>query len=374
MESRWIEDINEFDKIKEDWDLGLELSKADNPFLLSDFIITWWEFLGKNHRLEIFVLFDNNEILAGFPLYIKKFAFNKGFLSCLCQIGDSFANINEPFYRIDKKAFTRIFFQAVSYIKNWDYMHFINIKNKFLTYEVKSKTNNDTFFHCISDLNELNPLIEVQEEVDLMVKKYGKKLRRNINYYRKKLEQNGPVQLVEYDELSKIEDLCNQYIQFSKESRKKRGKLSSYENYDFEKCSIEIIKRFAVKGRVFAHLLKNDSEIIAIAFGYKYGTSYKWIFTSYNPNYELSSPGYTLIYELINYVYEKKLNYIDLYSGGEVFYKKQWANKFLPLIDLKIFNNNLLGIIIYYLYRMRRSFKSSTNKMLDLINGGIIDL
>ena len=43
MVAKWIENIEEFERIKNDWDAALLSANTDNPFLLSDFIIIWWK-------------------------------------------------------------------------------------------------------------------------------------------------------------------------------------------------------------------------------------------------------------------------------------------------------------------------------------------
>ena len=45
---RWIENIDIFIKIKDDWDKAIDLSNTNNPFLLSDFIINWWKIYYKD--------------------------------------------------------------------------------------------------------------------------------------------------------------------------------------------------------------------------------------------------------------------------------------------------------------------------------------
>jgi hypothetical protein len=93
MECLWIEDIRQFQDIAQEWDEAIVVSGADNPFLLSDFIESWWKYYSKKRRLSIFAIYDRGQIVAGIPLCAKRIHLRK----TLTHIGGCDANVTHFF-------------------------------------------------------------------------------------------------------------------------------------------------------------------------------------------------------------------------------------------------------------------------------------
>ena len=130
MRYYWITNINEFIKLKDDWDKALKTSKADRPYLLSDLIITWWDIYKKGKRLQIFILMNEQDVIvAGFPLYIMRSHIKKGGFRRIMQIGDGFANYTEPFYSIDVNLFRKFFIMAINELRGWEIIFLPSIKS-----------------------------------------------------------------------------------------------------------------------------------------------------------------------------------------------------------------------------------------------------
>ena len=68
MNIRWLDKREEFEAIGKEWDNTLLLSKQDNPFLLSGFLLTWWKYYSGNLKLRILVFYQNDKIVGGLPL------------------------------------------------------------------------------------------------------------------------------------------------------------------------------------------------------------------------------------------------------------------------------------------------------------------
>jgi CelD/BcsL family acetyltransferase involved in cellulose biosynthesis len=350
MEYKWYHNLNQFADIADDWNSALLKSNMDLPYLLSDMIIEWWNIFRDNSELCIFVLYDvRRNIVGGMPLYISRLPISKGRFRRMRQIGDDFVNYTQPFYNIDATAFQKYFYLGLSDIK-WDYLELPRIRYEFLTQDSRSNLYGD---YRILTKHDTNPLIEIVEDAETYIMKRSKRLRTNVRYYRKKAEQIGPVHLEKVIDKVQVDDLANLFIRYSIDSRQSRGGKSTYENPKQAEFVKNIVSVFMQQGKIDVHKLNYGDTIAAVCIGWRYGPGYKYVFTSYNPIYSKISPGYTLIYELINYAFHNKDPYFDMFVGGDVHYKRKWCNKFPTITDLRIFNNHYRGIVSYKILKIK---------------------
>ena len=85
----------------------------------------------------------------------------------------------------------------------------------------------------------------------------------------------------------------------------------------------------------------------------KFKNNYYFLLPSYkleNETFKLS-PGRILLIDLINFLYEKKLNFFNFCDGNQ-HYKKEWSNE---KINLKIYlkSNNLKGFLLKIFFKFQ---------------------
>ena len=129
MEYHWIEDIKEFQTLSKKWDEILITSGNGNPFLLSDFILTWWSYYSEGKALRILAIFKDQALIGGIPLYLKQEGWKRGYLRSLYYIGDSAANYTEPLVCASSlEDFWPVFVQALDHKQDWDRLHLLNVR------------------------------------------------------------------------------------------------------------------------------------------------------------------------------------------------------------------------------------------------------
>jgi CelD/BcsL family acetyltransferase involved in cellulose biosynthesis len=354
LKSYWLREIDHFVEISEKWDSALLLSKADRPYLMSDLIIIWWNIFRVGKKLRIFIIEDDeSNIIAGFPLYISISPIRKGGFRKISQIGDGFANCTEPFFLIPREDFEKKFIFELNKLSSWEFADFPRIRNNFFSMDGSQQLSCGNRALVDSDTN---PIITISMDAESYLKTRSKKFRSNVRYYRKKATEVGEISLMQMSKIDDIINVANLFIDFSIESRKTRAK-SGYNDNDQADFVRSIVRAFAEKSIVDAHVLYFGEEIAAVSIGWRYGPGYKYILPSYNPKYSNISPGYSLIYALIDYAKNNGDPYFDMFSGGEVFYKSKWCNYFPPILVLKVYKDSLIGLIAYAFQKVIRSIK-----------------
>ena len=287
MECRCIEDIKEFQDIAKEWDEAIILSGEDNPFLLSDFIMSWWKYYSQNRKLLIYAIHDDRgQLAAGIPLCIER----KDFRKTITHIGGCDANVT----------------------------HFFS-KN----------TGLNLIEHLMSSLKK-------REDWDIFI--LDRVLSTNAL-----IKQIGELKLQRISGASNIRSLFRAYRKLSIRAFRMRNNVSAFENKRRYSFYEELLILFDKKNRLDAHILTAGAYTLGISFGYRFGRGFKWILTAFNPDFYQLRPGHLLIEVLINEAINSGDPYFDMYYGGEVFYKQQWCPEMIPLKRIEICRNNFFN-------------------------------
>ncbi len=175
MTYRWIEDIREFKDIAKDWDDALIASGSGNPFLLSDFIITWWKHFYRGSALRIFFVHNGNKIAGGIPLCIKRGGPRYGFARMLSHIGGSAANYTEPLYSSLDAPVVSLLREALSQRRDWDvfYLSDVRPESKVLQESISSSGDKRFLFYLVQD--HMNLAIDLSGGLDNYLASISKK-------------------------------------------------------------------------------------------------------------------------------------------------------------------------------------------------------
>lgn len=338
MEFYWIEDPNEFKEISVRWDKFLIEEKAHNPFLLSDFILTWWKYYQKGRQFRFLVFYDNNQIQGGIPLYLGQRKWKHGFLRTLTYVGDGTANYTEP--HISQRMSVSLFIEALKQRNDVDLIYLTDVRHShFLVSELQKPSSAERFrVQAIQD--HYNWAIDLSGGVELFLKKLPGKLRRDIRSCRRRaVKELGKVDLIRLFGEEEIRKCFEIYISLSQESFKKRGEKSACLDTRYAHFFRDFFMLMEKNQRFDAHILKAGEEILAISFAYRFGKGFNWVLTTFNYQHRHLSPGYLLIEELIREVQKRGESYYNWY-GYKTFPKHQWCNLKKPLYRVKLFKNH----------------------------------
>jgi len=336
----WIEDIEEFRNIAHEWDEALIAYGKYNLFLLSDFIINWWKYFHNNLKLRIFVVYNNNKISGGIPLYIKRC----GFIRILYYIGGSALGYTEPLYVTPKTEILPIIINALKGRTDWDALYLPDIRAQNMLVEEYAHLHQDEMFWLRLKQDHMNWAIDLSDGQEKYRAIISAKLRRDLRAKRRRLvKEYGEIRLKKIVGRTEIERYFDLYIQFSLRAFSARGRYSSLK----DKKHAAFLKDFLVTleqgNGLDAQLLLANDRILAISFGQMFGKEFNWLLTAFNYDYKYFRPGYLLIEELIQDVCNRGVTYYNWY-GYERFYKTQWCNHQIPLYRFFLIRRTTKGI------------------------------
>jgi CelD/BcsL family acetyltransferase involved in cellulose biosynthesis len=367
MRYRWVEDIKEFQDIAEKWDRALILSGSRNPFLLSDFITTWWKHYGRACELRIFMIYDNDKIAGGIPLYVRRGGLNEAFTRVLSHVGGAAANYTEPFYVSSDIKFFPMFTEALAEKKDWDSLHLTHVRpeNKLISEYKNSLSDRRFFLYPVQD--HMNWAIDLSMGKDNYYEEtISKKLMRDLRAKRKHaVKDYGQLRLKEIKGKIEVERYFDLYTDFSLDAFSRRKRISSFRDKKYAAFLKEFLVIMDSADRLDGHVLLAGDNVLAISFAYRFGKGFNWVLTGFDYKYKYVRPGYLLIEELIKEICNRGETYYNWY-GHARFYKAQWCNTQSPLFQIFLVKRTLKGLCYNILKQSELTLRSN-EKFMNLI-------
>lgn len=353
MKHEWINKIEDFFAISKEWDQALADSGSDNPFIISDFVISWWKYHKRNKELAIFIIRDNGRIIAGIPLCIYSRYLN----NIITHVGGCNANLTHFFSNSLAINPVDSLIIGLNDIKKWDILMLDRVLsgNRLIDDCRNSVAMSEAGLKCrISDAG-FDGVIDLDEGYDSIIKNLPKRLNQYLRNSKKEISLLGELALNRVSGSDEVNKLFNEYRALSLRAFRDRDAVSAFEDEACSNFYEELLGILDSKKMLDAHRLTAGTQTLAISFGYRFGKGFKWILTTYNPDYQDLRPGHHLIDSLIKEAILNGDPYFDMYYGGEVFYKRQWCNKMVPLKKILIYRKNICNEFVLWAERALRS-------------------
>lgn len=369
MRHLWINNIKDFQNIADKWDEAIIASGDFNPFLLSDFIITWWKYYHNDSILSIFVIYDDNKIAGGIPLFIKKESLAYGFARVLRYVGGDAASYTDPLYVKPDVKILPLLMEALAKRTDWDVLHLTDVRGESrLIAEYNSHPLNHRFLlYALQD--HMNWQIDLSGSggIDAYMATISRKRKKELRSKRRYAIRNyGEVKLCRIKGTEEIERYFDLYVNFSSHSFDSRHRRSTFEDPQHLAFFREFLTIMDKKQRLDAHVLLAGEKVLAISFGYRFGKGFNWVLTGFNYHYKHLQPGYLMIEDLIKEAYNRGEAYYNCY-GHASFYKTQWCNKTAPLFQFFLVRPTLRGLYYKTLKEAKSALKSNSVFMV-LVN------
>lgn len=360
MEYRWIGDISEFRNISAEWDKLLASSESRNPFLLSDFILTWWEHFKETSKLKILAIFDEGKLIGGIPLHLKNGSGIYGFARILSYVGGAAANYTEPLVGSTRAGILAMIEKALSDRRDWDLLYLSDVRGESpLVGEVKALTGKNPYrMRLIQD--HMNLAVNLSCGQQSFFETVSWKLKKDLRAKRKHvLKEFGAISLREISGEEEVMKYFDTYTQFALQAFNKRSRKSSLEDRRYTFFLKDLMVVMDKSRKLSAYALLAGGRIMAISFGYKSDDGFDWVLTGFDYELKYYRPGYIMMEELIKNICDRGGTYCNLY-GHDRFYKNQWANEETPLYKLFIIKRTVRGFCYSVLQSLESMMRSNS--------------
>lgn len=320
-----VDSVNNFKDplLKDRWNSLLDVS--DNSFIFQryEWAKNCWEYFARpNEELSILLVYDDEDLLAVFPLKIIK----TKLLGCrdFSIVGSS---VYDYFDFIIKNGFERRVIDAVfAYLrKNYGFFRLalknitVNSASRIYLSELLNERMIDGCIYC----EDTVPLMRLPHSKEGLRLKIKKSLKADISRNLKRLHSLGSLSLRHCDDLDKAVQMLDFFFRQHKERWESVGGYSGYIFKERQQFTKDLMRDLFVSKIANVYVLLLGSEPIATCLALSFKDRFVYLSPTFSTRYSSYSPGKILLYELVNHCIMHDIKIFDFGIGMEA-YKLQW--------------------------------------------------
>lgn len=332
-----IHSQEQFLNLKEQWNELVETSSCQNPFMLWEWMYTWWDVFGSSDdKLYIIAIFEGKSLISLAPFYIKKtFKFSKR----LSFIGEGENHADEivthyPDIIVSEKHQEVAVSKIVEYLKNsivnthvFDFARFDLVKQDAVIHKVTKELSLNFSIKREHSGNQF--IIPLPTDGDEYIASLSKSARKQFRLKYNRLVKAGEFELTNENDLSKGLKVVEQLHRSRWEEVES---TSIFDSQLFNSFHRKLCERLAGQGIVDIRTMTlNDSTIVA-AYNFKYkNTSFSYLSGFNSEDDNRLSPMFVFdLLELKKLIDEGFQSFDLLVSESENSYKKRFGSNVIP--------------------------------------------
>ena len=346
---RWVTTLEEFVALAPAWDAALAEVAGDNPFLQSEFLLTWCQAFLPPRGLRVLALSRNGRLAGGLPLYRAQRAPG---VPVLRLVGCGFANWTEPFFAGDRCEFAAACSRALEGLRGWRYLSLPLARAPLGV-----------------SLPETAPMVTRDASLcfepgwrtmDDYLATRSPRLRAHLRRSLRLAEAAGGVELRRETDPAVVAELIAFQLRHNGPDRYPPDRVVSGSRAAWSAFTRELLLRLLSRGQLDAMALRiggpHGGELAAAGFGFRSGPGYKSMLISHDPKFRRLGPGDLFFFHLIAWCLrhaEPELNMFALTPE-----KRRWCNSYAPLHHVRVFPNTLAGRLVARHLALVRRFQS----------------
>ena len=362
-----INGTDQFYGLKYKWNEVLERSKDKNPYLTWEYLLTYWRHFGKEKKLRILYIENENKIIAIAPLRQSryKFAHLLGY-----DVIEPLAYRHSDYTGLilsEKEAeCLKLFLNRLVEHDDWDFIYLYDIPGTSIIPHLLPRISEPIPKFELEE-GVICPYITIPDSMDILMRGLSAKFRKNLRRSIKNLQKDyGKVELKRYDEFSSVEEAMNLFFELHQKRWKSKGKLGVYSSQKIRDFSLDVSKVFANNEWLALYFLTVNEEPIASQYCLEYKQKMHYGLGGFDPDYSKYSVGNLITAKVIEKCIERKIKEYDFLKGDEP-YKFDWTRTYRRNLNVRIVNRKVTSNLFH------RTIRTVKQTKVDKILGKFLD-
>ena len=352
-----IQTVDSFAELKDDWNRLVSESINPHPFILWEWMYSWWEtYHQDNHdKLAILAMYHSSELVALAPFYIKSKGFFLKRLSLLGE-GENKADaavtpypdliVKEQYRDQAISAFTKIVKKSQLDWLKFNYASF-NLIHENSVLEELGDFFCDNYItlkkHCENQF-----VINLPKTEDEYLESLSRSTRKQFRMKLRRLKKEGSIEIASEDNLitglKTIETLHRARMSHLKQN-------NPFDSDSFKTFHRKLTVRFQHQKILKIRVMKHDDTPIAAAYNFNYkGSSYSYLTGFNSSNDKRFSPMFIFdMLEIQNLIKRQYDRYDLLVSESQNNYKSKFRSDVNSVYKIHWFRKGIIstGMISY---------------------------
>jgi len=357
-----INRTNQFFELRCEWIKVLERSRGANPFLTWEYLSTYWKHFGKNKKLRILYIENENEIIAIAPFKQTRYEFAHLFgydvLSPLGYMGGDYTGL---ILAEREKDCLKLILDYLFEDNDWDFMYLYDFPGTSMNLELLSK------IPSVIPKSELSegracPYLPLPNSIDTFAQGLHTSFRKNLRRGVKQLEEDWQkVEFKKYDELGSVEESMKIFFELHQKRWTQKGMPGVFSNQEVQHFWLDVAKSFADKGWLALHFLIAGGKPVGALYCYEYNQKMYAVLHGFDPDYSRYGIGNLVHQKIMEKCIMNRIKEFDFLKGDEP-YKFNWTRNYRRNLNLRMVNKKFASNLFDFTIRTVKQTK--TDKIL----------
>jgi CelD/BcsL family acetyltransferase involved in cellulose biosynthesis len=184
------------------------------------------------------------------------------------------------------------------------------------------------------------------------------KFKRNVRAAEKKAQSKSKPTLCQLKSKDELDNFLERGFAIEASGWKGSNGTAINNNDSVKKFYAGVAKDLYDRGEFQAYLLKDDQDDLAFLYCIKGFGNIRALKIGSNENFRAIAPGMLITKEVLTHLHnEGNFNVWD-FCGGQARWKKDWGTASETLYNVTIYNNNLLGKLLFYIGAFTKKYVS----------------
>lgn len=342
-----ITDYNQFSELHEQWNNLLFSHSPISLPLTHEWITAWWDQFSENRKLQIFCIYDNEELVAIAPFHEEEATYRGIPVKQLHLLANGHSPFCDIIYKhsLSKEQISQVLNLLIKKNKT-NLLVFAKIPSTSVTYDYflnssKAKNNN-----IIIKDGLLTPTIQIHGEWDEFFKSKSRSFRKGM---RRKLNKQPDLK-IDCEIITSINHpALKEIVEISKKSWKVNIKNDLGSNVAGRKFLFDLVTKFGPTGNIHIWIVRKNFKPIAFEFHLTYDGIVYPIRADFDEDYKKYSPGSILEYTALKYLFEQ--TNVNEYNScaDDYLYLNHWSTGKKEHYTIEVFSSDLKAQCLYFL-------------------------
>ncbi len=366
MDCQLIDNIEDFEKLKETWDSLHSQTRDQNIFTSWMWQYHWWKVFGNDQALRIILLKEEGQVFVIAPLYIQETKLlglmrrrSIRFIGS-SQVGSDYLNL---IYKGESQKDCWVcLIDFLRKDRKWDLLDLTDISSEVFSDKFIEGTLFARYGKGILKDYTKCPVAKLPAKFEDYIAELSSSRRKDV---RRKLRKMSKLEGFEFKIIeteSELAEIQQEFIEINKERLADKGICGGFQRSEFRNFHLNIMSLAARQGILRLAIVKIKNELAGGLYIFRCGSSYLFYQSGMNAKWSGYSPLTVLFAKTIEQAILEKMEYFDFLQGDES-YKVSWTHFIRINRRLLMANRHIKGVFHLIFYRIIFGIRNFLNKL-----------
>lgn len=352
MQIEVVRELRQLAPLGAAWNEAVEASGFDSIFLTHEWFCAWAKNFAPAEALNVVIAREGDRICGIMPLLREHRRIGSRTLTVL----RSMTNLQTYKYGfiLPKEGGREIFesmLHLLSEVCNWDLMDLDYLPDDAQVIAFIHQLHGAGMFGAREEVQMESPYVEIEGTWEEYCSARDQKVRKNWDYFERRLQKEGSVGLIEIADGEDIDQAVVTAFEIEQSSWKGEHGTAISGSPTETAFYLDLARAMSRRRNFRLCFLALDGKKIAFDYCLPYKESFNVLKTGYDPAFSKSSPGRVLRKLVLRGLYQEGRYSIYDLLGARDTWKGEWTHTVRPLVRMRLYNRKPIALASFEVAR-----------------------